>query len=249
MWAIGIIPARYASERFPGKPLAKLLGRPMVCWVAERVSRADLLDKVIVATDDERIAEAVGACGFEAVITSARHSSGSDRVWEVARCTDAEVVVNIQGDEPTVTAAAVDACLRPLRERDDVDVVTLRTTILEAEDLRRPDVVKVATDAEGFALYFSRSPIPYPGDGEPDPRCHFRHVGIYAYRRDALQRFCQLPPSELELKERLEQLRGLEARLRYLVVETGYRSVDVNTPADIARAEEYLRGSGGGGKE
>ncbi len=241
MRAVGIIPARYSSRRFPGKALATLLGKPLILWVAEGAARAKMLERIVVATDDERIAEAVESQGFEVAMTSPDLRSGSDRVWEAARGMEADVVVNVQGDEAAVTGEVIDLCVRQFAERDDIDVVTLRTPILDNEELRSPHAVKVVTDAAGFALYFSRSPIPHPGDGVQEERMHFRHVGIYAYKREALSRFCGLPPSALERQERLEQLRGLEAGLRYFVVETSYRGIEVNTPADLEMAEAALR--------
>jgi 3-deoxy-manno-octulosonate cytidylyltransferase (CMP-KDO synthetase) len=239
--AIGIVPSRYSSSRFPGKALAILHGRPLVVWVANGASESKLLDKVIVATDDERIAEAVEKAGFEAVMTPADLPSGSDRVWEAARGMDADLIVNIQGDEAAIRGEVVDSCVRPLMEREEADVVTLRTPITDYDELSNQNAVKVVTDLHGFALYFSRSPIPFCNTERCGEGLHFRHVGIYAYRREALRRFCELPQSRLEVSERLEQLRGLEAGLRYLVLDTGYRSVDVNTPADLAKAAAILK--------
>lgn len=241
MKAIAVIPARFASTRFPGKALSPILGIPMVWWVVKGAGRSTLLNRVLVATDDERIAAAVTSRGGEAVVTSSDHASGSDRVWEAAADLACDVIVNVQGDEPTISGAVIDACLRPLMERDDVDVATLKVPIRDSEELLRKDVVKVVTDSAGFALYFSRSPIPFPSDGEPDRELHFRHIGVYAYRKSALERFCKLPASLLEKHESLEQLRGLEAGMRYFVVKTDYRSIDVNSPADIVRAEEILK--------
>jgi len=237
--AIGVIPSRYSSSRFPGKPLATVLGQPLILWVARGVAESKLLDGFKVATDDERILDAVRAEGFEAVMTGGDLRSGSDRVWEAAREDAAEIIVNIQGDEAAVSGNVVDSCIRPLMQRDDVDVVTLRTPMIDARELRDPNAVKVVTDAEGFALYFSRSAIPH-STGDPVGGLHYRHVGIYAYRREALKRFCGLPRSQLEETERLEQLRGLEAGMRYLVLESSYKSIDINTPADLERAAGEL---------
>jgi len=237
--AIGVIPSRYSSSRFPGKPLATVLGQPLILWVARGVAESKLLDGFKVATDDERILDAVRAEGFEAVMTGGDLRSGSDRVWEAAREDAAEIIVNIQGDEAAVSGNVVDSCIRPLMQRDDVDVVTLRTPMTDARELRDPNAVKVVTDAEGFALYFSRSAIPH-STGDPVGGLHYRHVGIYAYRREALKRFCGLPRSQLEETERLEQLRGLEAGMRYLVLESSYKSIDINTPADLERAAGEL---------
>ena len=238
--AIGVIPSRYSSSRFPGKPLAKVLGQPLILWVAQGVAESKLLDGFKVATDDKRILDAVRAAGFEAVMTGEDLRSGSDRVWEAAREDDAEIIVNIQGDEAAVNGSVVDSCIRPLIQRDDVDVVTLRTPMTDPRELFDPNAVKVVTDADGFALYFSRSAIPHSTNGDPVGGLHYRHVGIYAYRREALELFCGLPRSQLEETERLEQLRGLEAGMRYLVLESSYKSIDINTPADLERAAGEL---------
>ncbi len=235
MRAIAIIPARYDSSRFPGKPLASIHGKPMICWVVEGALRSSLLSDAIVATDDQRIFDKVIECGHQAVMTSAAHTSGSDRVWEASCSTDADIIVNIQGDEPAISGELIDACIRPFLERDDLDVVTAKTAILDSEDLLDPNTVKVVTDDDDCALYFSRSPIPH-GEGE-----HFSHVGIYAYKRAALEKFCALPPAGLEKMERLEQLRGLAAGMRYYVIETATRPVDVNTPDDIQKVEHILK--------
>lgn len=243
MYAIGVIPARYDSTRFPGKALAMIMGKPMVCWVAEGAAESSHLREVMIASDDERILNAARSRGYQAIVTSAQHASGSDRVWEVAKETNADIVVNIQGDEPAIRGEVVDACIKPFLQREDIDVVTLKTPILIKNELLDPNTVKVVTDDEGFALYFSRAPVPYSGNEakDPDGKLHFRHVGIYAYRRSALETFCSLPSSPLEKMERLEQLRGLAAGMRYFVVETEYRSVDVNTPKDLERAEKLMR--------
>ena len=241
MRAIGVIPSRYSSSRFPGKALASLHGVPLVVWVARGASEAKLLEKVLVATDDERIAAAVRDAGIEAALTSGELRSGSDRVWEAARGIDCDLIVNIQGDEATIRGDVIDACIRPLLESEEADVVTLRTPISDSDELQNPNAVKVVTDSRGYALYFSRSVIPHADGGEPRGGLHYRHIGIYAYRRAALERFAGLPRSNLEEAERLEQLRGLEAGLRYLVLDTDYRSVDVNTPADLAKAAAEIK--------
>lgn len=215
----------------------------MICWVAEGASAAKLLDDVIVATDDDRIIAAVHARGFNVERTRPDHASGSDRVWEVGERNDADIIVNIQGDEPLITGAIIDACVRPLLEENDIDVVTLKAPIREAADLHNPNIVKLVCDVSGRALYFSRSIIPSVEgpDATPIAGLHYRHFGIYAYRRDALRRFCALPTAPLENQERLEQLRGLAAGLHFHVVESDYRSVEVNTPADLINAERLFR--------
>ena len=246
MRAVGVIPARFVSTRFPGKALAPILGVPMICWVLKGASESKLLDRVIVATDDRRIASAITARGGEAVMTSPEHGSGSDRVWEVAQGLDADYVVNIQGDEPTITGDVIDSCLKPLLENSNIDVATLKIPIADPEELKNPNVVKVVTGSDGFAIYFSRSPVPHTRTGEPEQALHGRHIGVYAYTKEALRRFCGLPPSRLEQSEQLEQLRGLEAGLRYFVVEADCRTFDVNTPGDLAKAEEMIKQKLGG---
>lgn len=208
----------------------------MIIHVAKRASLAESLTGIIVATDDERILRTVREHGYEAMMTGSHHQSGSDRVWEVARGLDAEIIVNIQGDEPLLPPEALNACVRPFLDGEDVDVVTLCRAI-GAEESRNPNVVKVVRKQSGEALYFSRASIPYSEHGGH----YFAHVGIYAYKREALERFCGLGPSQLEQTERLEQLRGLEAGMRYKAVETRYESLDVNVPEDVGRAEAALR--------
>ena len=241
MRAVGVIPARFASSRFPGKPLATLLDKPLIIWVVEGASRSKFLERVIVATDDERIAEAVESAGYCAVLTSGDHKSGSDRIWEVASSLDADVIVNIQGDEATITGETIDACIKPFLDRDDIDVVTLCAPIRDSDELTNPHVVKVVTASSGLALYFSRSPVPRSNNSEVLSPVHHRHIGIYAYKREALRLFCETPPSAPEKTERLEQLRGLELGLRYHVVEIDYAGIDVNTPADLEKAIEVLK--------
>lgn len=247
MRAIGVIPARYESTRFRGKPLAEILGKPMICWVVEGASKADLLDEVIVATDDQRIYDTVSDYGYKAVMTASAHQSGSDRIWEVASKMDVDIVVNIQGDEPTISGEIIDSCIRPFQQFEQADVTTLKIPLSDRERIINPNQVKVVCDAAGFALYFSRAAIPYLNAGEitGSEKLHYGHVGIYAYRKKALEKFCQLPVSHLEKAESLEQLRGLAAGMKYYVVESSYQSLDVNTEADINKVEEFLTRTGG----
>jgi 3-deoxy-manno-octulosonate cytidylyltransferase (CMP-KDO synthetase) len=237
---IGIIPARYESARFPGKPLVNILGKPMICRVAEGAAESTLLSDIIIASDDDRILEAARSCGFKASRTCGDFSCGTERVWDVARQTDAEIIINIQGDEPAITGELLDRCIELLETDERIDVVTIATPVTSHDQLQNPNLVKVVMDDAGFALYFSRAPIPYSGK-EVNRQLHYGHVGVYAYRRDALERFCALPPSPLENQERLEQLRGLAAGLRFYVITSDLPSVDVNTPDDVPRAEEFFR--------
>ena len=239
MKAVGIVPARYASSRFEGKMLAPLGGRPLVQHVYERASQAESLSLVAVATDDERIAAAVKQFGGKVIMTSPRHPSGTDRVAEAARDLETDVVVNIQGDEPFVSPEVIDQVVAPFRSRPDLVMATLSHRISDAHSLHDPNVVKVVTDLKGYALYFSRSLIPHPRRGESERAC--AHIGIYAYRKDFLQRFSSLPPGHLEQIEALEQLRALENGERILVVPTDdYVGIGVDVPADLERAEEFL---------
>lgn len=239
MTVIAVIPARYASVRFPGKPLAPLAGRPMIVHVWEAACGAKLVDRVLVATDDARIAECVRAAGGEAVLTSPDAASGTDRVAEVARRVPADVYINVQGDEPLMPAENVDRAVEALARGSSRSLATLAYPI-DADDSLDPNTVKVAVAADGRALYFSRSPIPYYRQG---PAAHRKHLGIYAYRADALAAVSALPPSPLERAESLEQLRWLEAGHTIWVGEAAGDSVGVDTPADLARAEGRYKGA------
>lgn len=238
--AFVIIPARYGATRFPGKPLALLAGKPLVCHVAERARRARGVSRVAVATDDERIAAAARGCGAEAVMTGPA-ASGTDRVAEAARGMGAaDVVVNLQGDEPLVEPEAIEALLGAM-EDGSVEMATLSRP-LEVGELSRPHVVKVVTRENGDALYFSRAAIPHRRQGGESPLAR-AHVGIYAFRAAFLQEFARLPQGRLEREESLEQLRALEHGHGIRVVETGYRGFGVDTPEDLERAHALLAGA------
>jgi len=244
MTTLGVIPARYASSRFPGKALALIAGKPMIQWVYEGASKACSLDDLIVATDDERICRAVRRFGGTAVITSDRHPSGTDRVAEAAKETSAELVVNIQGDEPLISGAVVDEAVRLLMEAPAFDVATLVSPITDAEDLVNPAVAKVVVSRDSRALYFSRSPIPHARGLEPSQwlRHHpyWKHVGLYVFRRDFLLEFVTWPVSALERVERLEQLRILENGHSIKVGYTDFVSRPVDTPEDLERIRELV---------
>jgi 3-deoxy-D-manno-octulosonate 8-phosphate phosphatase (KDO 8-P phosphatase) len=231
---LAVIPARYASSRFPGKALFLIDGVPMVVRVLRNVQRADLVDQVIVATDDERIAATVREAGGEAVLTSADLPSGSDRVWAVASSVPAEILVNVQGDEPLLPPTVVDALVERLLsdERYDVATPVVRTSRFAAVS---SDVVTVAREGDGSALYFSRSVIP-SGSEEV-----WGHIGVYAYRRAALERYVAAPPALLEQTERLEQLRALALGLRIAAVEVDAPRQAVDRPSDVAAVERLLR--------
>ena len=245
-----IIPARYASTRFEGKALADIKGKPMVRHVYERTALAQLVSEVIVATDDERIGSAVRSFGGRVVMTSRDHETGTDRLAEVAAGLDSEIVVNVQGDEPLIEPAMIDEAIRPLVEDPAIVMGTLKSRIRNLHDFLSPNVVKVVTDRNGFALYFSRSPLPNFRDKWNDLKdeafnsgkllCH-KHVGLYVYRREFLLQYARMAPTQLELSEKLEQLRVLENGYRIKVVETAYESIGVDTPGDLEKVLEHLK--------
>jgi 3-deoxy-manno-octulosonate cytidylyltransferase (CMP-KDO synthetase) len=240
-----VIPARYASARLPGKPLADIHGRPMIVRVYERVARHAGLAAVIVATDDERIAAAVRAVGGEATLTRADCASGTDRVAEVAARLDADLVVNVQGDEPLFDPRMLDDALAPFAGDPRLRFGTVRAAIADEAEIFDPNCVKVIVDARDRAIYFSRAPIPYPRDlleardGRPAFRRdalrppYFKHLGLYVYRRDFLLAYASWPPSALEKIEKLEQLRALERGVEIACPLTPHGTISVDTPADL----------------
>jgi len=240
MTVVGIIPARYASTRFPGKPLADLGGKPLVQWTWEAARRCATLDRVLVATDDARIAGAVRAFGGEVVMTRPDHPSGTDRLAEVARGLDAGILVNIQGDEPFLDPATIDAAVRPLLADPSLPMSTACVTTQDPTEAADPNVVKVVLAENGDALYFSRLPVPYLRDAGKGPVTWRLHLGLYAYRRDFLLAFASWPPTVLERTESLEQLRALEHGARIRVIEVPERALGVDTPADLERARRLL---------
>jgi 3-deoxy-manno-octulosonate cytidylyltransferase (CMP-KDO synthetase) len=235
--SIVVIPARYESTRFPGKALALLAGRPMIEHVYRRSARAIGISRVLVATDDERIARAVDDFGGEALMTSAAHLTGTDRLAEAATHLDCDIIVNVQGDEPLVDPSMIERAIAPFPGDADLQMTSLRARITTLEELRDPHVVKVVVDRDEFALYFSRAPIPFDRDFAGGLTGAWRHVGLYAYRRSFLARFAAMVPSPLEQTERLEQLRALEHGIRIKVLETHHHSIGVDTPADLVQVE------------
>ncbi|MEW6219775.1 MAG: 3-deoxy-manno-octulosonate cytidylyltransferase [Thermodesulfobacteriota bacterium] len=245
---VALIPARHQSSRFPGKPLAAILGRPMIEHVYRRACQVASLSRVVVATDDERIAACVRGFGGEVVLTRESHPTGTDRLAEAAgllRLSDQDIVVNIQGDQPLFPPAVIDELTRPMLAEPDLPMATLIYRIRRPEEIRDPNHVKTVFDRQGNALYFSRATIPFDRDGgRPGP--FYKHLGFYAYRKGFLTIFVGLPEGDWERRERLEQLRALEHGFRIRVVETGHDSIEVDTPADVARVEECLRQAAAG---
>jgi 3-deoxy-manno-octulosonate cytidylyltransferase (CMP-KDO synthetase) len=266
MSVIVLIPARYASTRFPGKPLALLRGIPLIQHVYQNALKCSRAEEVIVATDSETIFEKVLSFGGKAVMTSEKHDSGTDRLAEVAASMSCDIIVNVQGDEPLVRPEMIDEVISALDD-DRADLGTLAIPVYDSREIFDPNVVKVVFGPEGFAWYFSRAPVPYCRDewkasvtgnelrvtsrymdssvshqDSVNYYC-FKHVGIYSYRRDALLRLASLPPSRLETIEKLEQLRALENGLRIKVRETSFETIGVDTPEDLERVEQCLNSS------
>ncbi len=258
MSAIVIIPSRFQSTRFPGKPLSLLLGKPMIQHVYERSKTARLIKEVFVATDSKAILDAVRGFGGKVVMTSESHTSGTDRISEAAEIIgkegySADIIVNVQGDEPMIMPQMIDEVVA-LMEDGRAGIGTLVKRIDDATEIDDPNVVKAVFNGEGFALYFSRSPVPYHRDlfgtearkcgsaeeSKPSELIMFKHIGIYAYRKDVLTRFSKLPPSRLEEIEKLEQLRALENDITIKVGETIYETIGVDTPMDLKKVEKCL---------
>lgn len=233
MKVLCIIPARYASTRLPGKPLSLIAGKPMIQRVYERACQAQLPDEVVVATDSELVKQAVDGFGGKAVMTSPDHPSGTDRLAEVALLyPDVDIIVNVQGDEPMIPPEIIDRLAAALGEDETLQMATMKV-LMQEEDYANPAAVKVVTDQNGYALYFSRSLMPYPRNRPEDYRV-FKHVGIYAYRRGFLLKYAALAPTPLERAESLEQLRALENGYKIKVLESDFQGIGVDTPEDLA---------------
>lgn len=257
MSIVAVIPARYGSTRFPGKLLADLCGKPLIAHTIERAREAALVDDVLVATDDERIAQAALACGARGVMTSPDCASGTDRIAQaIAALPEAEIVVNVQGDEPLMAPETIDATIVALRDDPDCAVATAMIRILSEADYRDAHVVKALPAPDGRALYFSRSPVPSNAHWRSRESVlatlgggraffwGFKHFGLYVYRREALLRFVELAPSPLEIAENLEQLRFLENGMRIRIIETEHDSIGVDTPEDLEAAQREMRERG-----
>lgn len=243
---IAIIPARYASTRLPGKPLINLCGKPMIQWVYEKACRIANIDRVIVATDDPRILNAVQGFGGEAFLTPPEVTTGSERVGLLARDIDADVVINLQGDEPLISPTAVGDAVRELHENPRLNVATLGFPIQSEEEWLNPAVVKVIVDNEGNAIYFSRAPLPYHREEkfQANQPLLYRHIGVYVYRKPFLMDFLTWPEGVLESKEKLEQLRILERGYKIKVVEADMFSPGVDTPEDVSGVEKMMKERG-----
>ena len=245
MEAIGIIPARYGSTRFEGKLLADFCGKPVIQHTWENAKRSRAIEDLIIATDDKRIYNAAKGFGAKVIYTSKAHKSGSDRLTEAVASIDTEIVVNIQADEPLVHPTMIDDVVGPLLKDKAIDMTTLCHKIKNKEELLDLNVVKVVMDRKGFAMYFSRAPIPYDQqtmDNGRRPANRYKHIGLYGYSKDFLFTFKSLPQSPLEKIEKLEQLRVIENGYRIKVIETKYDTVGIDTPADLLKATELIKG-------
>ena len=249
---IAVIPARYGSTRFPGKALADIKGKPMIQWVYERTTRSTLVNRVIVATDDKRILSAVKSFGGEAMMTSAHHATGTDRIAEVAKSLDCDIVVNVQGDEPLIRPEMIDEALLPLVQDASIPMGTLCRKIEDRQEAFDPNVVKVVFDKNNFALYFSRAPIPWDRDAWAGKSSWnelslegplYKHIGLYVYRRDFLLDYAAMPRTALEDAEKLEQLRALENGHKIKTVITQYESFGVDIPDDLGKILKRLEES------
>jgi len=240
------IPARYGSTRFPGKPLASILGKPMIEHVYKCALDCEDLNDILVVTDDQRIIDCVHHFGGRAVLTSPDHASGTDRIAEAVaklKLSNDDLIVNIQGDQPRFDPSIITRMITPLLEDESLPMSTLKVGIRDKKEIENPNIVKVVTDRNDFALFFSRYPIPFVRDGHsPDVR-HYKHPGFYAYRKAFLTEFNRLPPGELETAEKLEQLRALEYGYKIKVCETFCDSIEVDTPEDILKIEALISGS------
>ncbi len=249
---LAVIPARYGSTRFPGKSLAMIRDKPMIQWVYERTKSSTLISTVIVATDDERIRQAVLSFGGEAIMTSPDHTTGTDRIAEVAGKYSCDIIVNVQGDEPLIQPEMIDQAIQPLLDDQSVPMSTLCKRIVSDDEAFDPNVVKVVFDTHGFALYFSRAPIPWDRDGWTGKvfgsdfamtKPMYKHIGLYVYRKDFLLQYARMPQTPLETAEKLEQLRVLEQGYKIRTVITQYDSFGVDIPGDLSKILKRLEES------
>src|SRR3989338_2544341 len=241
MDCLGVIPARYSSTRFEGKVLADILGKPMIQHVWERAKQAKTLNDLIIACDDERVASTARDFGAKVAMTSKGHASGTDRISEVVNPLDVKIIINIQGDEPLIHPMMIDSVARALLEDRSLSMATVMKKITDPLSINDPHVVKVVVDKNNFALYFSRTAIPYLAvNSEVENPVYYKHIGLYGYTKDFLFIYKNFPPSSLERTECLEQLRVLDEGLRIKVIETKYDTVGVDTPQDLEKLKEFL---------
>ena len=236
-----VIPARYESSRFPGKPLVEINNQPMIEHVYKRVEKTDVIDQVIVATDDRRIAEAIKNFGGKVEMTSSEHKSGTDRIAEVAQKINSDIIVNVQGDEPLIKPVMIEQLVKPFKGNEELLMTTLKKRIDDLNEINNPNVVKVVTDDNNFALYFSRATIPYQRKDHGGKVDYYKHIGVYAFRRDFLLEYSKMNESRLEKIESLEQLRVLENGYKIKVVETVFDTVGVDTPEDLSYVKELIQ--------
>ena len=238
---VGVIPARWASTRFEGKVLALINGKPMIEYVWQQAKKCPILSDVIVACDDERILKAAKSFGAQAVMTSAEHPSGTDRIAEAVRNITADIIVNIQGDEPLIQPEVIEALAKALRDDESCPMATVIKKMDDEQEVNDPNVVKVVIDKNKHAVYFSRAPIPFNRDRKPFAQVgYYKHIGLYAYTKDFLKIFISLPKSHLEQTEKLEQLRVIEAGYAIKTVETTFETIGVDTPEDLKKVQSLL---------
>ena len=239
MSVICVIPTRYGSTRFEGKPLIDLCGKTMIQRVYDQVKKAALVDEVIIATDDDRIKTTAENFGARVIMTSSRHSCGTDRITEAIRHIEGQIILNVQGDEPLINPKAVDALVKPVLEDPSIQMATLISQIKDPEDAVNPNVVKVVKDLNNYALYFSRASIPYSRNGRSPVL--YKQAGLYIFRRNFLIKFSKLSPTLYENIEKLEQLRALEHGYKIKLIETDYESISVDTPDDMVKVQNILK--------
>lgn len=237
MEVVGVIPARLKSTRLPSKPLLQIGGKPLIQWVYERAKEAKTLNRLLVATDSPNIRNTVIQFGGEALLTSRKHSSGTDRVAEVMKKIPGEIIIDIQGDEPLVRSSSIDKLVDLMIQNSHVEIATLVTRCRE-DEFDNTNIVKVACGRDDFAIYFSRAPVPFFRNDNPD---YYKHIGVYGFRRSTLLELSELPRSRLEEIEGLEQLRALEHNYRIKVVFTPYHTIGVDTPEDLYKVERFLK--------
>jgi len=240
MKVIGVIPARYGSTRFPGKPLALIAGKPLLQWVIEAAKKSKLIDQLIVATDDERIMKLASDCDVDAVMTDSNLPSGTDRIWAAVQKEQFDIALNIQGDEPLLTGEVLDTLIQSMIDNPKSEMATLGHDFKSVKDMENPNVVKIVLNQNREAIYFSRFPIPYSREKDFIPTANLQHVGLYGYRKGFLEKFCKTPAQALELSESLEQLRALYLGAKIQVNRVDYETRGVDTPEDVLIVERKL---------